>query len=220
MEGAQLKKVELEAHSTAYLHGLTAAKAFQQNGLYKLALNAAVATWDHIDGMLQYDARFASNSVTRIEAIDLVLNYAPLLLDYKRITTLEAFCKSCRRLTKNDAFDVENQIVDARTRLWENHRLWSHLADNGDSLQSELRQKLGGDQDRWRSVSEAWEKMGLVRRTPYQNSYWLRLSTSMGQLVPAKCSRCGCREEAPKAMFLEKMKCSKCRVSSLFVFCN
>ncbi len=214
-----MKKAELEAAAAAYEQGVRSAHEYQRSGLYKLALEAAVGTWEHVDGMLQFESRFEKKETQSIAAIDLVLLYAPLLLDHKMLSSLEDFCKKCRRIIKNEAFDVTNRVNEARQYMRENHRLWSHLSEAGESLQSDLRKVLGGDQDRWRAVAEAWEKMGLIRRTPQQNSYMLRLATSMGQVVPAKCPKCGRREQAPKAMFLDKVKCPKCRARDLFVFC-
>jgi DNA-binding IclR family transcriptional regulator len=101
--------------------------------------------------------------------------------------------------------------------MWANHRLWAYLEKHGEVRQDQLRQLLGGDQDHWRWLSESWEHMGLVSRTPEGGSYRVRLSTRMGQVVPAKCPSCGKVSEAPKAMFLEKMTCLDCNKRVLFV---
>jgi hypothetical protein len=110
-----------------------------------------------------------------------------------------------------------DKLAEARTRLWNTHRLWTHLERNPNTRQDQLRQILDGDQDEWRSTVQAWARMGLVRRTPEGGSYRVALSTRMGQVVPAKCPFCGRVAEAPKAMFLETTKCPKCRKPVAYV---
>ena len=67
---------------------------------------------------------------------------------------------------------------------------------------------------------EAWEKMGLVERTPEPqgNSYRVALATRMGQVISAKCPSCGEIAQAPKAMFLEPTPCPHCNSAESFVF--
>jgi uncharacterized OB-fold protein len=66
-------------------------------------------------------------------------------------------------------------------------------------------------------VAEAWERMGLVRRTPAGGSYRLALSTRTGQVVSGKCPACGHVADAPKAMFFEPMTCPACSINATFV---
>jgi hypothetical protein len=66
-------------------------------------------------------------------------------------------------------------------------------------------------------VAEAWEKMGLVARTPEGGSYRLVLCTHLGEVVWAKCPSCGSALEGAKALFLEPMDCPRCHASGLFV---
>jgi hypothetical protein len=83
--------------------------------------------------------------------------------------------------------------------------------------QETLRLALGGEQERWRAVAEAWERMGLLGRVRAGRTYTLTLSTRMGEVVRGKCPACGRVDEAPKAMFLEPLACGGCRMRVLFV---
>lgn len=211
-----MKKADMEAHAQQYNGHLNRARSFESMGMYRAALDSAVAAWEHIDGMMQYEQKYQETEFTSIPAIDLALKYAPLLLDVIRLRELEALLKEYKRISKNTD-NISAKIATATLQIQENHRLWSHLESNPETLQSELGKTIGGDQTRWRAVAESWEKMGLLRRIPEANSYRLSLSTRMGQIVPAKCPRCGQLEHAPKAMFLEPIICPKCRHQAVFV---
>ena len=213
-----MKKAEMEAHNSAYEQQMAAAETAERQGLYRVALRAAMDAWEHIDGMMQYQNKYEEREFSDVWAIDFVIKYAPLLLDQKSLNKLEELLDSQRRIERRTANSVPEKLAAARARILDNHRLWTHLERNPDFAQDELRAALGGNQGQWRAVAESWEKMGLVRRVPRHHSYLLALATRMGEVVPAKCPSCGKVEEAPKAMFLEPLKCPKCRKSALFVF--
>jgi hypothetical protein len=212
-----MKKVELEAHDAAYQEALEKAKAAERNGMYRVAMGAALSCWEFVDGMIQYQRKYKEQENTDIEAIDMVLRYAPLLLDSRSLHRLEKLLAETKRIVRNSSTDVVDSLSEARSQIWDNHRLWNHLEQFPDCRQEELRRQLGGDQDYWRSVVEAWEKMGLVQRKPDGRSYRVGLATRLGQLVSGKCPLCGGIEKAPKAMFLESVRCPKCRSSVSFV---
>jgi hypothetical protein len=212
-----MKKAEMEGHSAAYSAKLEAARHAEDRGLYRSAVEAAMSSWENIDRMLQYAGRYESREFSSIAAIDLVLEYAPLLLDVRTLNAVEAFLDTCKRIHRKTSEDLPAKVDAARGRVRDNHRLWGHIQRNGDVPQDELRQALGGDQNHWRDVAQAWTKMGLVSRTAIGSSYQLSLSTRMGEVVRAKCPSCGHIDQAPKGMFLEKIRCPQCRENVHFV---
>jgi hypothetical protein len=212
-----MKKSEMEEHHAAYHARMAAARAAEADGLYRAAVDAASAAWDYVDAMMQYERKYLDREFGSVPAIDLVLRYSPLLLDVKRLDALELLLKSRKRIERDTEADMAAKLRDARAKLWENHRLWSYLEDHPDARQDELRRVLGGDQDRWRWVAEAWERMGLVSRTPSGGSYRLALITRTGQVVRGKCPACGYVADAPKAMFFEPMTCPACSAEATFV---
>ena len=107
--------------------------------------------------------RYKEEEFETINAIDLALKYAPLLLDFESLDELEQLLKDRKRIEKNTSHDLNDKLATARTQMWEAHRLWDHLERNPHSRQSELRQVLGGDQAQWRAIAELWEKMGLLQ---------------------------------------------------------
>lgn len=212
-----MKKAEMEHHQERYQSLMSDARAAEQAGLYRIAIEKALASWEHIDGMMQYERRYGSKEFRSIPAIDLTLKYAPLLLDFTSLDALEGLLKDRRRIEKNTSDSLGEKLAAARTLMRDAHRLWDHLEWNPRSRQDGLRRVLGGDQDQWRSMAEAWEKMGLLRREPESGTYRLSLSTRMGEVVAGKCPACGSIVEVPKAVCLEKMACPECEATALFV---
>ena len=212
-----MKKAEMEAHNSQYDDYMAAAQSAEDHGLFKGAVKAAISAWEFIDGMMQYRAKYADAKFSSIPAIDLVLKYAPLLLDSKSLDRLEQLLRERRRIARNTSEDLAEELKAARSQMWENRRLLEYLQRTPDARQEELRKILGGAQDHWRSVAEAWEKMGLIHRMSRDGFYRLSLSTRLGQVVAAKCPSCGNVSEAPKGMFLEKVACPKCRKDVYFV---
>jgi hypothetical protein len=148
---------------------------------------------------------------------DMILKYAPLLLDRKSLTSLEGFLNENKRIAKNISSDLSDHLEKARAKIWTNHSLWSHLQRNCEIRQDEVRRALGGDQDYWRSVISSWSEMGLVRRKTCGGSYIVELSTRLGRVVRGKCPSCGRVSEAPKAMLLEQNNCPECKSDVFFV---
>lgn len=212
-----MSKAELEYHDRQYHALMAAAQAAERAGLYRVAVETALTSWKYVDGMMQYERRYENAVFDSVPAIDLTLKYAPLLLDFVSLDKLEILLKECRRIEKNTYTDLGEKLAAARAELWDAHRLWDHLEQNPNCRQDEIRSQIGGKQDRWRAISEGWERMGLLRRHPQGGTYLLALSTRMGEVVSAKCPACGNVSEAPKAMCLEEIACPDCKATVAFV---
>lgn len=213
-----MKKAELEAHHDAYTRLMSQARAAQNQGDYRTAIKCALSSWDNIDGMMQYERKYGDDNIRTVEAIDIVLKYAPLLMDFRTIDELESLLADRRRIEKSTSDSMAEKLSSARSLMWDAHKLWDYLEFHPDTRLDGLTGSLGGKQDRWRSLIATWEKMGLLNRIAEGKSYRLSLCTRMGKLVPAKCPSCGGVTEAPKAMFLEDTKCPMCRKRGMFVF--
>jgi hypothetical protein len=217
--GAQMamKKAEMEAERLQYREAIRRAQAAEQRGMYREVVQEAIAAWPYVDGMVLHERRYEGNEVAAIAAIDLVLRFAPLLLDAQPLDELEQLLASYKRVLKDAYVALAEKLARARGRIAENHRLWSYLERNPGVEQEDLRQALGGEQERWRTTAEAWARMGLLERTRSGRTYRLTLSTRMGQIVRGKCPACGHVDEAPKSMFLEEVMCPRCRDRVSFV---
>ncbi len=207
----------MEGHQEQYHRLIAEARSAEREGLYRKAVELALSSWDHIDGMMQYERRYENTEFDDIEGIDVILRYAPLLFDFSSLDALENILKNSRRIEKNTSENLVAKLAKARARMWDAHQLWDHLERHPEVSQDELNRALGGSRDRWRSITDAWENMGLVYRTQDGGSQRVALSTRMGRVVPGKCSSCGVVVSAPKAMLLEKMVCSECRATVFFI---
>jgi hypothetical protein len=212
-----MTKAEMEHHCQQYASLLTEARKAIHTVAYSRAISLAVAAWEHLDGMMQYERKYGGRESVDIEAIHIVLRFAPLLFDIGDLDKLRVLLKNQRRIEKNSSTDLAQLQGKAREFIWEAHRLWGYLEQHPNSRQDDLRRSLGGDQDRWRSLAEAWEKMELLHRTPSGNSYQLKLITRMDEPATAKCPSCGAVGKAPKARFLEEIACPRCHSKVSFV---
>ena len=84
-----MKKTEMEQHHTAYHEKVAKARSAERTGLYRRAMQLALSSWEHVDGMMQYERKYENAEFDTIPAIEMVLKYAPLLLDFESLDTQE-----------------------------------------------------------------------------------------------------------------------------------
>jgi len=212
-----MTKAELQAHRDEYDALVVRAKAAEELGLLRKAVEYGLAAWVHIDGMIQFARRYESQETVAVEAIDLVLIYAPALLDFTSLSTLETLLKTHKRIEKGSGDDLSDRLKIATAEMWDAHRMWAYLEANPGATFKQACSSLGGDAKRWQRFAKLWARMGLLHRSG-ENSQCLSFSTRLGAVVPAKCRYCGDIAEAPKAMFLEPVGCTVCGKTSFFVF--
>ncbi|MBI3836686.1 MAG: hypothetical protein HY288_01965 [Planctomycetia bacterium] len=212
-----MKKAEMEDHHRQYDALISQARDAEQGGMYQKAIKLALSSWQYIDGMMQYERKYADRESVDIEGIDIVLSYAPLLFDFVSLDKLESLLKSQRRIEKNASGDLAINLSKARTLMWDAHRLWEYLEHNSESRQDDLYHDLGGDHERWQGIAAVWESVGILCRSPDGGSHRLALYTQMNESALGKCSNCGTVGKAPKAKFLVEINCPKCRTRTFFI---
>jgi len=211
-------KAELDADSQQYYAALDRLRSAHRDGMVAQALEHAVSACDYVDGMMQFERRFADRKDRdSVETIDYVFRYAPLVFDHQSLRKVGELLKTQKRIDKNCGSDLAANLASAEKAMWDAHRLWSHLEKAGEEHQDKLRSILGGEQDRWRWIAEQWDGMGLLCRTEDRGSYRISLATRIIALVKAKCSSCGVVAKAAMGRFLEENECPKCRVKGFFV---
>ena len=212
-----MKKADMEADHTQYGSLLLEAKSAQQVGDYCRALDAAKSAWRFIDGMMQYERRYNQKEFTTIDAIDMVLEYAPLFFDLQSLLDLENLLRDTRRIEKNTTDSLNERLSEARSKTWEAYHLWAQLELLGEARSDVLQDTLGGESNRWHHIASAWEQMGVIERRRDADSDRLALSTRMDVPALAKCPKCGVVVRAAKAKFLKEQSCPKCNTENLFV---
>lgn len=212
-----MKKADMEWHYDSYKTCMERVETYKNQGLFAEALKQAFEAWEHVDGMMQYARRYKKHEFNDIEAINIVLEYAPLLFDYNSLNKLEEMLKQYKRIEKNTKVSMADLLSKARDLMGQAHKLWNYLERNHYAAQYALSNELGGKQKQWDSILKSWEKMDLVSQEGQGKDSQLNLQTRMGALIRGKCSKCGAFQEAPKAMFLEPTICPDCKEKVTFV---
>jgi hypothetical protein len=213
-----LTKADMEGHRNAYDAIIHSAWAAERAGLYREVIESAISSWEHIDGMMQYERKYGAKDILNIEGIDLVLKYAPLLFDSESLDQLESLLQNQRRIVKNTSNDLRDKLAEARTTMWHAHRLWNHLEDDSGATHDEQDCVLGRNDGQSRGLIDAWEQMGIVLRTSKSGSNRLSLHIPTDTDTLAKCPSCAVVANATKGKFLKERTCPKCRTTVLFVF--
>ena len=77
-----MKKAEMEDHRAEYQALMSKARSAEREGFCRRAVELALASWDHIDGMMQYERRYENKEFANVQGIEMILKYAPLLFDF------------------------------------------------------------------------------------------------------------------------------------------
>jgi hypothetical protein len=212
-----MTKAEMEVHRAQYYELIAKARAARQEGLYREAVELAMSSWNYIDGMMQYERKYEDKEFGSIEGIDMVLKYAPMLFDRESLDKLEVVLKNQRRIERDTSADMANKLAEARMLMWDARRMWDYLEQHPQSRQDELRVVLGGNQEQWRGMAEAWDQMGLLCRRPDGGSYRLTLVTGPEDVLRGKCPSCGLVARAPRSRLLSEVVCPNCHKAVSFV---
>lgn len=215
-----MKKAEMEWHYAQYTLSMKRVWGFISGKQYLHASQAALEAWEHVDGMMKYARKYEDKEFSSVDAIDVVLRYAPLMFDYESLDRLEELLKEKRAIERNTDEDLGVKLEEARALMQDAHSLWNHIERNGTCRQDYFRRELGGDQERWRAISEKWEEIGLLERSPVAGSYEVKFVTRLGAIINGKCPNCGSLHKAPFGMFLERQKCVNCNTEDIFVIVN
>lgn len=211
-------KAQLQWEAGHYRASVEVMQAAHREGRYAEAVGIASKASEFIDGMMLYERRFESRDERKkIETIHYIFQYAPLVFEKSSLESVGDLLKSQKRIAKNTTTDLVGELEKAIGLMWDAHRLWNLLDRAGETAQDELRLMLGGNQERWRAISESWSHMGLVHRIPERGSYRISLVTRIAAEVRGKCSGCGAMGKAAMGTFLQDLTCPKCKATSKFV---
>ena len=145
----------MEAHRVQYHLVIAKAHAAEQAGLYREAIASALSSWDHIDGMMQYERKYEEASVSNFDGIDLVLRYAPLLFDFESLDKLESLLKNQRRIAKNSTGNLSERLGPARELMWVAHRVWNDFERRPPPLQPPAIRDVAKKDDHRTAVTDA-----------------------------------------------------------------
>jgi len=211
-------KAELEFDATRFRHAVSLMRKTHQSGEVLAAIKVAVEACEYADGMMQFEKRFEKRLERKsVETIDYIFRFAPLVFDRASLERVGALLKEQKRIDKVATDDLASDLQQAFELMWDAHRLWKLLRETPGFPQDQLRTQLGGSQDRWRGISEAWEELGLIQRVASSNSYLLSPATQLSGQARGKCSACGATGKASMGAFLDNIICPKCKTKTAFV---
>ena len=183
--------------------------------MYREAVAWALSSCDHIDGMMQFERKYAESQIANIDGIDIILRYAPVLFDSTSLDKLDSLLKGQRRIAKNSSDDLIGKLAAARNSLWHAHRVWNEIERGPTPPDGSLGEISAQGTDA--EVVGAWERMGVLRRQHDGGTYRLVFSTQLQRTVFAKCPACGSVVAGPKSSLLSEAKCPKCSATVAFV---
>lgn len=211
------KKAELEADRDEYVRKFNDAQAAIQKGDYHGALEHAVACWEHVDGMIQYERRYSDREFKSVGAIDLVLKYAPALFEFEILDTLERLLKDDRQIERRTSVNLGEMLANARARMQNARTAWNYLEEFGGIYQDKMRKSFGGDQSAWRQLADDWDELGVAKRTKDDSGAYIKLATKLDEEISAKCWGCGAVHRRLKVDCLQPGQCQFCHGLHWFV---
>lgn len=214
-----MKKAEMEAHRDEYHARISEAHEAEQKEFYHAAVDHAMSSLHHVDGMMRYERRYEYREFDTLDGIEIILEYAPLLFLFHSLDAVESLLNDNRQIERNTLDPLSDKLAEARERMFASRRIWNHLEHHPGAQEEDLPvEPLDGDGwGRWWSSIDAWEEMGIVRQTETDDSQCLSFVTQMDEAARAKCPGCGIIAKGPKFKFLATVACPKCKSGKLFV---
>jgi hypothetical protein len=209
-------KAELSAERDKYSELLAQAKFAELNNDVVRAVELAVESLPYIDSMMQFERKYEKRTFDRIEAIDVILKFAPLLLDLRALNALDETLKTQKRIDKNADADLAADWASARKTLLGAWAVWTCLETPAAKERSDVKIHLL-DRKTVGRIIEHWVRWGLVQRDLVDGRLTAKLSTNLSETVACKCSDCGAVARAAKSMLLSEVPCPHCRSTSIFV---
>jgi hypothetical protein len=206
------KKAELEIDFRQYQASKANMLRAQKEGQYQAALDFAVSSFNHIDGMMQFDRKYRGQTECHsVDTIDFVLKYAPLLFDYESLDKVEELLKSQRRIEKNTTADLAEALASARSKTWDCYRLWTLIENSGEVAANDLKHE-----PLLRSIANSWRKLGILRHKVNDEKTQVFV-TRLDDKVRGKCPSCGATGAGAKVKLIEPITCPRCKQTVCFV---
>ncbi|MGE3316577.1 MAG: hypothetical protein AB7O26_15785 [Planctomycetaceae bacterium] len=199
----------MENHRANYHERIVMSRDAEREARYGEAVHLAKSAWKYIDGMMRYERKYLQQEFDSIDAIDIVLQYAPVVFDHESLFELDAFLKKNERIAKQVALDLDAELRAAHRLMGQAVKLWSRLEVDG---------KIEGNHPAELSpIAEAWREMGVVRKLTDHGLDNLEFVTLLNTPARGKCPRCAAVVQATKSKLLEELRCPGCREMVEFV---
>lgn len=205
-----MNRDELENHRANYHARVLLAKDAEREANFIDAVHHAKSAWKFIEGMIDYELKYQEQTVENVDAIELVLQYAPVVFDLSSLTELDAFLKEHPRIARHTRNDFAGDTRVARKMIRQAGHLWSRLESEG---------KIEANPAELTPIAEAWREMGVVRKVEQKDgTEQLQFTTRLDTPSRGKCPECGAVVKGTKSKMLEELRCPHCFGMVQFVF--
>lgn len=211
-------KGEMQVDYTNYHRLVAKARSKIKDGHFEEGVRLASNSWAYVDGMMQFERKYLDLGETNVDAIEIVLEYAPFLFEFTVLDELEALLQSNRKIVRNASDDLESRLAHSRTKMSAARRLWNLLEENLAIAEEDIVFSLDGTHSEWHSIIKVWVSMGVICRTKRQEFWYVALATNMNAESKAKCPSCGAIAKGAKHHFLNEIVCPNCSLKVTFVF--
>lgn len=212
---ARPSKAELQAgyYSDCYSH---LEQSFQKAD-YDAAVESAVRSFEHIPQMLTYlSRRLGGEPLPRVETIDFLLRYCPILLHAEGLESLGEFLRSKRAVARKLPYDVQQEFQQANVRLLRSFRIWNVLQAKSPMPSSEIDTLLGEGNENTRDLLTRWIEMGIVWTVRGDKREEYMLLGADNHKVRGKCGECGAVGSGNLYKLLDAIQCPRCKTHSQF----
>ena len=206
-----------ELHANSYSECYSHLERAFQEGDYDAAVESAVHSFEHIPQMLTYlGRRLGGEPLPRVETIDFLLRYCPILLHDAGLELLGEFLRSKRAVVKKLPCDILQELQEANTLLREGARIYNSLQVMSPMPCSEVATVIGDHAGKVRDLLAQWEEMGMLWRATQETGEAYMLLGADNHRVKGKCGGCGAVGAGNLYKLLNTIQCPRCKTHSQF----
>ncbi len=212
-----MAKQQLLEAQRAYDRCISQARNAEAAGQYYDAVQSAMAAWDHVADMMKYERQYEEAEHKSLPCVDIVLKYAPYLLDADSLNRMAELLKGQRSIERNTSDDFAARLQAARDILKAVHRLYDRMERDSLVPVRSIVKILGGNQGTWGSICKRLESMEIVHPIEDAGARFVALATNLQKRVRAKCPACGAAVRGSKRGCLSEQECPGCKSQVVYV---
>ena len=212
-----MAKADLEFDHEEYLAALEQAQLAMRTADLADAVAHAVQSFEHVDGMMQFEKRYNDVESVAVDTVSLVIENAPLVFDNDALDKVESLLASKKRIERNAQGHLREKLAAAREAIREVGLVWDHIDRLQESTDAREWFAIPCKTARWRFIVSAWSAMGIIRPVERDGADAFEWVTRMDAATRAKCSSCGTLAKGPRVRLLEPAVCPACRQKVSFV---
>jgi hypothetical protein len=215
-----MAKADLHAAKIRYDDLVACALRAEREGRFTEAIDYATASWNHVDDMMAYEARYEKQEFKSVPCIDMVLRLAPIIFHRKALDELGNLLKREKAIDRRASDDLAARLKDAVELMWRAHCLWNIIESRPGVSETELGAVQGGEPGELKAILKQWCRMGLVLGAHAGNAISFALATRLNEQVHLTCPECGGITVDFKRSCFSSDRCSVCQSVSVKVICS